>query len=550
MLSRFWRDTSANMGIMFAVAITLGLMASTLVVDAGSLYYERRQMQSAVDLAAIAAASDVSKAQFLAHQTLVDSGQLAPGSTAGLTVTLGRYDTTITDPTKRFVAGIQPYNAVDVSFAKKGTLFFGQSLIAPPELKVSGAATRIPEASFYVGSRLASLNDGLANALLGALLGTNVSLKVADYNSLIGARIELLNFLDQLAQEMDADVGTYSDLLKMNATAGQLSRALTQTANGLTKSALDVLNQQPRASGEDGSSVPLNKLISVGRMANMALGDARGVAGLQLSAMELLGAAASVSNGARMIDLGLNAGVPGLASLHLALAVGDPPNTVPWFQFGPASTIARTAQIRLYLKAELLGGLGLLGATVSLPLWIDVAYAEAQLTSLSCPSSAAPNGAAVLNVTPGIAHVGMSDLPQSQILDLTKKPVAKWTKMIDVLLLSVSGRIDLAVGQTKSIPLSFSSSEIANGTIKSAKTSTIVGSLGTAILTGLELRVDQLPLLGVVDVVTGLVRTLIMPLAPTLDMTIDGLLSLLGVKLGEADVKVLGVRCAAPTLIL
>jgi uncharacterized membrane protein len=549
MLTRFWRDSSANMGVMFAVAITLGLLASTLVVDAGSLYYERRQMQSAVDLAAIAAASDLSKAQLLAHQTLIDSGQLAPDATTGLTVTLGRYDTAITDPAKRFVPGTQPYNAVDVSFTKKGTLYFGQSLIAPPTLQVSGAATRIPEASFYVGSRLASLNDGLANSLLGGLLGTTVSLKVADYNSLIGAQLELLSFLDALAQEMDVSVGTYSDLLAMEATAGQISRALTQTTTGLTKSVLDLLNQQPRSSGADGSTVPLNNLISVGRIANMALGDARGVAGLKLSAMELLGAAASVSNGARVIDLGLDAGVPGLASLQLALAVGDPPNKVAWFQLGPVNTIARTAQIRLYLKAELLGGLGLLQATVSLPLWIDVAYAEANLNALSCPSAAAPRGSAVLNVTPGIAHVGMSDLPQSQILDLTKKPVAKWTKMIDVLLLSVSGRINLAIGQTRAIPLSFSSSDIANGTIKSAKTSTIVGSVGTAILTGLELRVDQLPLLGVVDVITGLVRALIMPLAPTLDMTIDGLLSLLGVKLGEADVKVLGVRCAAPSLI-
>src|SRR5690606_34054516 len=100
MLSRFWRDSSANMGVMFAVAITLGLIASTVVVDAGSLYYERRQMQSAVDLAAIAAASDISKAQLLAHETLVEAGQLAPGATTGLTVTLGRYDTSIPDPAK------------------------------------------------------------------------------------------------------------------------------------------------------------------------------------------------------------------------------------------------------------------------------------------------------------------------------------------------------------------------------------------------------------------------------------------------------------------
>lgn len=549
MLSRFWRDSSANMGVMFAVAITLGLIASTVVVDAGSLYYERRQMQSAVDLAAIAAASDISKAQLLAHETLVEAGQLAPGATTGLTVTLGRYDTSIPDPAKRFVAGTTPYNAVDVSFTKKGTLYFGQSLIAPPDLRVSGAATRIPEASFYVGSRLASLNDGLANNLLGALLGTTVSLKVADYNSLIGAQLELLSFLDFLAQEMDVDVGTYAELLGMEATAGQISRALTQTTTGLTKAALDLLNRQPRANGADGATVPLKNLISVGRIANMALGDARGVAGLKLSAMELLAAAASVSNGARMLDVGMGAGIPGLASLQLALAVGDPPNKVAWFQLGPVNTIARTAQVRLYLKAEFLGGLGLLGATVSLPLWVDVAYAEAELTSLTCPTPAAPNGSAVLNVTPGIAHVGMSDIPRSQILDLTKKPVAKWVKMIDVLLLSVSGRIDLSIGQTKAIALSFSSAEIAAGTIKSAKTNEIVGSLGTAILTGLKLRVDQLPLLGVVDVITDLVRILIMPLAPTLDMTIDGLLSLLGVKLGEADVKVLGVRCSAPTLI-
>lgn len=554
MLKRFWRDKSANMGVMFAVAITLGLAAATIVVDAGSLYYERRQMQSAVDLAAIAAASDLSKAHLIAQQSLVDAGKLAPGSTSGLKITLGHYDEKISDPVKRFVPGIAPHNAVDVALTKRGTLYFAQNLIDPPWLSVAGTATRIPEASFTVGSRLASLNEGLANMLLGSLLGTTVSLNVADYNSLIGAKVELLRFLDILAQEMDVDVGTYSDLLAMNATGGQISRTLAQTATGLTGSARALLNRPPPpdkagSSPEDGASVPLENLFSVGRLANLGLGDARAVTGLKLTALEVLNAAATVGDGARILDVGLTAAVPGLASLKVEVAVGDPPNRVPWFQVGPTNSIARTAQVRLYIKAAIGVTLVLIPVQIQLPIWVDVAYAQAELTSVTCPNPLATYGGATLNVTPGIAHAGLSDLPSSTIKDMSKKPVAKRVKLVDVGLITISAFLNMDIGQTRTLPLTFSSGEIGAGAIKSVSTTTVVGSLGSAILSGIDVRIDQLPPLGVEKLVKEIVVAAIMPLAPTLDMTINGLLSLLGVKLSEADVRVVGVRCGGATLI-
>ena len=44
-------------------------------------------------------------------------------------------------------------------------------------------------------------------------------------------------------------------------------------------------------------------------------------------------------------------------------------------------------------------------------------------------------------------------------------------------------------------------------------------------------------------------RALLMTLAPTLDLTISGIFSALGLGVGEADVRVYGVRCGGAVLV-
>jgi uncharacterized membrane protein len=65
---QFRRDEGGNMAILFAFAMVLATMFGAFAVDEGALYLQRRQAQSAVDLASIAAATNTAGAFATARQ--------------------------------------------------------------------------------------------------------------------------------------------------------------------------------------------------------------------------------------------------------------------------------------------------------------------------------------------------------------------------------------------------------------------------------------------------------------------------------------------------
>lgn len=98
--------------------------------------------------------------------------------------------------------------------------------------------------------------------------------------------------------------------------------------------------------------------------------------------------------------------------------------------------------------------------------------------------------------------------------------------------------------------LSFSDADIGNGTIRTARTTTPVASLISTAIGNLQLSVSVLRLgLGSTTAVTNALKALVTPLGPVLDTTLIGLLDVLGISLGEADVQVYGVRCSKSVLV-
>ena len=550
---RFGRDERGSFIILFAAAICLAAIISAFVIDAASLYHERRTLQRGVDLAAIQAAQDSANSLTVAHASLVEAGLIGPSATLAvlasqtggnaLRVERGHYRANSDiDAMSRFQPGVTPFNAVRVYYEHPGQLYFSSSWSPVPTISASAIATVTPEVAFSVVSRLAKLDGGIANAVLNKLLGSDVALTAVDYNGLAGAKIDAFAFLDALAFQLGITAGTYDDILAASADHGQIGAAIADLLSGPQKfAALKVAN----AAGGNGE-ILLSKLFSVGDVGQAAIGSIGGGAFTPVSALDLLSASAGLSDRTHNVDMSLTAGLPGLVGIGLTLAVGEPAQGGSRYAIGPVGTVVRTAQVRLRIVASLKLKILLLSLVdVNLPLYLDVAHAEAIVTAASCPTAGAPFGSATIAARPGVAQIILGEVNADSFDDFGSSPWIGAATLVNALGIEITGSAHAEVAQTDPVSLVFSSPEIAAGTLKTARTTSFTGSLVSSLFDDLELTVAGIGQ----GVVSPLIHALLAPLVPTLDLTIATLLETLGLSLGEADVQVYGVRCQHGVLV-
>jgi len=571
LVSRFLRARGGNLATMAALVAPVFLAVAAFCVDTGSLFLERRQLQSMADLAAVAGAASLSQAddavlrQLQANgvDPLLMSGSYDPSIVNGKTdnktrvwVEKGNY---FPDKSRavenRFVAGGANPDAVRVRLARPGNLYFGQSFISRPALGATGMAATKAEAAFSIGSRLLSLNtdQSVLNGLLGGLLGTSLNLKLVDYNALAATDINLLGFLDKLAPKVGLTAGTYDQLLNTDVSVGTLATVLAEvvTNNPTAKAALGILGKDAVALA---TKLPVGKLLGLGSIADASLGSASNY-NITANVLQLISAAAMLG-GDHQLQLGTGLKLPGVLAFKLDVAVGEPAQKTPFFTVGGAGTVVRTAQIRLLLTLEV-GNDGLVSylANVHVPIFIDVASGEAELKSISCPQG--PGSATVkLAVKPGLAGVYLGDTDIDLMRNFSKTPVVRKTAIATVKLLvadiaELRGRVELPLGNPKQEIVTFTPADIAAKRIKTVGTNQLAGSLFVGLVKGLDLEVvliGFLPLPLPLSGLTQLLGTLLTPLGPAVDGLLFGVLDLLGVKIGQADVQVTGVLCQRAVL--
>jgi uncharacterized membrane protein len=555
---RFGGEEGGNVAMLFAAFMVLATALGAFAVDEGAVYLEDRTAQSATDLAALAAATDPGAAYAVAKATLADAGVLpagiddetlaSPDSQIRLSVETGRYSA---DPTlavaQRFVAGGTPPNAVHVAVTRPAQLYFAAPWARTPVIGVEAVASATPEVSFSVGSTLLSMNEGLPNALLNALLGANVSLSAASYNGLVGSEVSLFGFLDALAQELSISAGTYNDVLAASSGRGSIARAIAAASDGAEAAAATTVADAL----DDNATIPLAKLLDLGPFGGLAIGTGKSSGyDAHLSALQLLAATAGLSDGVHQATLNLGAAIPGLASLTMTVAVGEPAQFASWFALGPSGSVARTAQIRVRFVVTLAGGTGLSNGVIRLPLFIDSAYAEAGVTAAACPALDAATGSATIGTQPGVVRVTVGDVSDAALDDFSTTPTPGPATLLNLLLLRITASGSAAISATAPIPLDFSAAEITAGTVKRAATTTFTQSLINSLLSSLTLNVSLGPLsLLSVSGVTQSLNALLAPVGPVLDSTLASTFNALGVTLGAADVRVYGVTCKRPVLV-
>ena len=534
-----------------AMSLTLVLALAALAVDTGWVYLQTRRLQGVADLAAITAANDIGRAQIAAEATVAANGEgwRTPPRT---TVTLGRYAADGAVPVKaRFQPTALGPDAVKVSVASEAELFFGAVLLGRPSVPIRREATaaRADLASFSIGSRLASLKGGLANALLGDLTGSQVNLSVMDYDALADADVSLFDYLDAVSTRLDLKGPTYDQVLQADLTTGQALQALADALSASGESQAASATRTLALSAGDRTPAHLDAVASLG-----PYGDQDHVAGgsaatVALSAMDLAQAVLQAGNGDRQVHLDLGATVPGLADTDVWLAIGEPMNNAPYMTVTQdKAVVVRTSQARLYVDAKLAGS-GLLGglAQVRLPVLVELASGEARLKEIDCGRKTAS-----LEVKPSIGSLKIGDIDLAALDDFKRPLTVSRAKLVKAPLFGVSGKSDVALGGASWQTVSFTSAEVKAGAVKTVKTNDTLAAATASLLANLDLQVDFSSLIHVglsEAAILATLKPLLAAAATPLDGVITALTDLLGLGVGEADVRVNGLRCGVAALV-
>ncbi|CAB3758348.1 hypothetical protein LMG29739_02915 [Paraburkholderia solisilvae] len=374
-----------------AIAVTAALWLAVAVaalgaLDVGNVFLARRQLQRTADMAASAGAQSIGGAPGCggatdAAKANATGNGLQPDAT--ITVTCGRWDAPAAGAPV-FDEDGTPLNAVQVDVARQiPYLFLGPSRT----VHASATAKAVNIGTFAVATSTATLSGGVLNGLLNSLLGTNLSLGVLTFQNLASTRIKL----GDLATALNA--GSIDQLLKMNVSVADLAHAMVSALDASGTASADVTS----ALATIAATVPAGLKLNLGNSGSgnglfaLGLTDPQGALSAQVSALDMLMAAAQIANGTSAIDVSPVLNLGALANVSARLVVTQPPVIAVGEAGVDANGVARTsahaAQVRLYVNLRIgnFNVLGLVSAGVlNLPLYIEVGDATASLQSTQC----------------------------------------------------------------------------------------------------------------------------------------------------------------------
>lgn len=557
LLRKLLADRRGMSSLVFAGASMVLFGFGTMAVDVGSFFYQKRRQQTATDLAALAAAADLGQAEAAARAS---AGRNGYSAAAVERVQMGTYtpDATLT-PDMRFRPGSAAgANAARIEMRATTPMILGRVLTSGNlpgnengEVAILTRATAAQDlqAAFAIGSRLARVEGGAINGLLGGLLGTSLSLSVMDYEGLARARIDLFGFARHLATRAGISALTFDEVVRANVRIGDIILAAQDAARtqGTGGDAIAALGRLAAAAAGSSQRLNLQSLVSFGAYSSRKLNEEVPIKA-SLSALDLVSAAAQIANGARQLDLNLAVNVPGLASVSLKLGIGERPVGTSMVRVSRTGTSVHTAQTRLLLTLTLVGSGQ--ASLVKLPLYLELASATARLSSISCGAGDITNARVTLGVTPAVVDAWIGQVSNTEFGNFSTRPNPSAAVLLDLAgLAKVTGRAHVTISNTGETQVSFSYSEIQRVDKKTTSTQNFVASLLSRLVADLDLRVELLGLGLPLPGLDGAVSNVIAGAAAPLDQVLTSLLNTLGIGLGQADSWVSGVRCGGAVLI-
>lgn len=569
---RVGRGDGGAIAIIAAIVMPIMILALAFGVDIGHMAYVQRNLQNIADMSAIAGAEDVSNAKTLAIANAVKNG-LQTASTKQ-TITLGNWNPQIEAAPTYFSANVpsgHQVNAVQVQLSQTVPYFF---FFGPAKTVQAQAIAWLPDpaAGFSLSSTLLQLDQNksaLLNGLLGGLLGIhNLSLSLASYQGLLNTSVSL----GQLAQSIG--VGTVNNLLNAHLTLpGLFSGALKAVGNQAAGGGLLSTQEAQGALAQLTGSTAAQGSIQLSHILQLGLADKNAAASAQVSLLNLVTASAMLSNQKHFIQIpGVGVNVPGIANIALGLNVISPPSIAYGEPGRDANgqwrTQAHTAQVALSLHIQLLTLLGGTGV-VNIPLYLEVAPAQAHLTSLTCGTPVSQSQV-VIGANTGLLTAVIGD-PLPNALNNTTQSIPQLTQNFQgVDLVNVLGLITVHLNHPLIVPLS---AQGLNGyqnlyfTGQPSQTRDVTtNALGSAVgqtLTALEQELQKpgalnvsvvglnLPVGDIVAALLGILTSALQPILQVLNALVAPLLNLLGIQIGQAAVDYNALSCGTipPVLV-
>lgn len=533
------RDVRGSAAIMAAGSLFMLAGAATVSVDLGSIYLARRELQGIADAAAIAAQGGGGRT---AAQALIDRSGVADIGIGAIAAGEYRRDRALA-VADRFIADPSGVGATRIVLQRSVPLFFGRLLVGRSSVTVEATATaaRQDMAAFSIGTGLAEVSGGVPNALLSALAGVEINLSVMDYQGLANAQVDLLGFADALAVRIGHEGESHAALFGRDIPLGDLIAVLAdRVGDGATAGRLRDLGNRVV-----GRSLSLEDLIDLGPLGASDLGgdgDGPVVDALTLLRMIL------TPQGGQPASIDMTLAVPGLVGARLVLVTGGGEAHSPQLAVtDDHEVVVRTAQTRLYLQGDIASSLSGM-ASLRVPIFVELAAAEARLSAIECRAGAVNEGV-TLNVTPSIGSAALGDIDINRLSDFGTPVVPRRATLAAIPTTRITAYSQVALGGASPQSVYFSRADISSARTQTVATSDLTQGLAASLMSNANV---QATILGI-NLNTGPVVSLTGALLATAAPTIDGLLatvgSVMGLKLGKADVRVHQMRCGQAALV-
>ncbi len=428
---------------LWLVAALLSLVLfSSLALDMARLAYQRHELQSIADLAALKVSRSTPYFIGAANTTQLEASLLADyqGKIDSLELSYGTAQ--IVDNHWVLDMSAVPdngYQSAQVTVKKtvpQSTIAGGVFNQAQITLVAKAAIQKTGWIRFGIGSKTISLTEaGTLNSLLSGLLGTTINIDVASYQGLLDSAINLNALIEGIA--VKENLGSPAEVLDANLSlltvldvyldvlnnSGQFPSALSLLINDLTMAPITI------------PDIKLSDIIVLSPMSNTY--DA--ALASSINALQLVTSSIYVANHNHFVEIpNLNVSLPGITSLTLSVNIIEPAQfniaTIPIL--AGAEPSVSNSQVALKLQADL-SLLNLLGAITSI-VGISLNVSQLDLTANLSKSKATVDDFMILD-----DDLVAQFTTQSSLLDVEVAPLSIKLTLFGLPLADVTAHISV-----------------------------------------------------------------------------------------------------------